>query len=267
MRTALSISSRTAGVLLIFAVAGTALLAYTFDITRSTIEHNEELAKLALINQALPAGLYDNDLIRDQLMLPPDPLLGTDEPTQAYRATLQGRPVALVLEAIAPDGYSGKIKLLVAIRANGEISGVRVVAHNETPGLGDYIDIARNDWIKHFDHRSASEYSAEDWQVKKDGGKFDHMAGATITPRAVVKAVYKALQYFEQHRATLFVTGGDARQDRSTFPTPSPLPPRAVGARDTIDTSSHGTRFGLGLREGDSGSLRKFHVEPQEAKP
>jgi electron transport complex protein RnfG len=262
MRTALSISSRTAGVLLIFAVVGTALLAYTFSITRTTIEHNEELAKLALINQALPADLYDNDLIRDVLMLPADPLLGTDEPTPAYRATLKGQPAALVLEAIAPDGYSGKIKLLVAIRANGEISGVRVVAHSETPGLGDYIDILRDDWIKHFDRRSAAEYKAEDWQVKKDGGKFDYMTGATITPRAVVKAVYKALQYFEQHRAALFVTGSDAHQDRTPLPTPSP-----PQERDTINTSPDGKKFGLGLREGDGKSLRKFHVEPQEAKP
>jgi electron transport complex protein RnfG len=197
-------SARTALILLVFAIAGTGLLAYTFDITRGTIEHNEQLAKLALINQALPQGQYDNDLMQDTVSLTPDPLLGIDEATTAYRARRAGQPAALVLEAVAPDGYSGKIKLLIAIRADGEISGVRVIAHNETPGLGDYIDIARNAWIKNFDGTSLAKYAETDWKVKKDGGKFDYMTGATITPRAVVKAVHKALQYFAQHRERLF---------------------------------------------------------------
>jgi electron transport complex protein RnfG len=197
-------SARTALILLLFAVAGTALLAYTFDITRGTIEHNEQVAKLALINQALPKGHYDNHLMQDTVSLAPDTLLGTDEATTAYRARLAGKPAALVLEAVAPDGYSGKIKLLIAIRADGDISGVRVISHNETPGLGDYIDIARNAWIKNFDGTSLAKYNDGDWKVKKDGGKFDYMSGATITPRAVVKAVHKALQYFQEHRERLF---------------------------------------------------------------
>ena len=197
-------SARTAFILLVFAIIGTALLAYTFDITRGTIEHSEQLAKLALINQALPKGRYDNDLMQDTVSLAPDPLLGTDAPTTAYRARLGAQPAALVFEAVAPDGYSGRIKLLIAIRADGEISGVRVISHKETPGLGDYIDIARNAWIKNFDGTSLAKYTETDWKVKKDGGKFDYMTGATITPRAVVKAVHKALQYFAQHRDRLF---------------------------------------------------------------
>ena len=199
-------SARTALILLVFAVAGTALLAYTFDITRGTIERNEQLAKLELIGQALPSGSYDNDIMADTVSLAADPLLGTDEATTAYRARRAGQPAAVVLEAVAPDGYSGKIKLLIAIRAGGEISGVRVIRHKETPGLGDYIEIARDPWIKHFDGTSLAGYAEGDWQVKKDGGKFDYMTGATITPRAVVKAVHKALQYFAQHREQIFAT-------------------------------------------------------------
>jgi len=199
-------SARTALILLVFAVAGTALLAYTFDITRGTIAHNEQLAKLELIGQALPSGIYDNDIMADTVSLASDPLLGTDAPTTAYRARRAGQPAAVVLEAVAPDGYSGKIKLLIAIRAGGEISGVRVISHKETPGLGDYIEIARDPWIKHFDNTSLAKYAAADWQVKKDGGKFDYMTGATITPRAVVKAVHKALQYFAQHHEQIFAT-------------------------------------------------------------
>jgi electron transport complex protein RnfG len=199
-------SARTALILLVFAVAGTALLAYTFDITRGTIERNEQLAKLELIGQALPSGSYDNDIMADTVSLAADPLLGTDEATTAYRARRAGQPAAVVLEAVAPDGYSGKIKLLIAIRAGGEISGVRVIRHKETPGLGDYIEIARDPWIKHFDGTSLAGYAEGDWQVKKDGGKFDYMTGATITPRAVVKAVHKALQYFAQHHEQIFAT-------------------------------------------------------------
>jgi len=108
------------------------------------------------------------------------------------------------MEAIAHDGYNGKIKLLIAINRDSTISGVRVIAHKETPGLGDYIDIAKADWIKLFDQESLQKTNSDNWKVTKDGGTFDYMAGATITPRAVVKAVHKTLQYFEKNKATLF---------------------------------------------------------------
>ena len=108
-----------------------------------------------------------------------------------------------MLQPVAPDGYSGKIFLIVAIRSNGEVSGVRVVAHHETPGLGDYIERTKSEWITGFDGQSLSSRRDDDWKVKKDGGQFDYMAGATISPRAVIKAVHKALQYFAQHREQL----------------------------------------------------------------
>ncbi|MEW6312850.1 MAG: electron transport complex subunit RsxG [Pseudomonadota bacterium] len=198
-------SLRTALTMLAFAVIGTALLAYTFDLTRAPIANSEEEARLALMMQVVPQTAFDNDLLRDIITLAADPLLGTQGETIAYRARRNGKPAAVVLEAIAPDGYSGKIKLLVAIRADGAVSGVRVVAHKETPGLGDYIEVARSAWIRHFDGKTlASETDEGAWRVKKDGGQFDYMAGATITPRAVVKAVKKALQYYASHREQLF---------------------------------------------------------------
>jgi electron transport complex protein RnfG len=94
--------------------------------------------------------------------------------------------------------------LIIAIQPDGTVGGVRVVAHKETPGLGDYIDIAHGNWIKGFDGKSLVAGKDGDWKVKKDGGQFDYMAGATITPRAVVKAVHKALQYYEKHKTVLF---------------------------------------------------------------
>lgn len=197
-------SGRAAMVLAIFALFGTALLALTYNATKGIIAESEKRAKLALIGQILPTNLYDNDIIKEAAQLPPAAELGTAEPTLLYRARKEGKPVAAVLEAVAPDGYAGKIRLLIAIKASGDISGVRVVFHKETPGLGDYIDVAKSDWIKHFDGASLSKYAENEWKVKKDGGSFDYMTGATITPRAVVKAVHKALVYFSANRDRIF---------------------------------------------------------------
>lgn len=195
---------QTAINLVFFAVLGTAILASTFFMTHDAIVKSEEAEKLKLITQIVPPTLFDNDIIQDTLAIPVDPLLGNDDGTFAYRARLKGEPSAVVLEAIAPDGYSGKINLILAVRANGELAGVRVVSHKETPGLGDYIELPKNPWIKGFDGKSRKVYKDADWKVKKDGGQFDYMAGATITPRAVVKAVNKALQYFAANRDKLF---------------------------------------------------------------
>lgn len=195
---------RTAINLLFFTVIGTAILALTFNVTHELIAQSEDAAKLKLINQIVPASLYDNDLLKDAISLPASADLGTDHDTTAYRARLKGKSSIVVLESVAPDGYSGKINLIVAINYNGVISGVRVVAHKETPGLGDYIDIAKNAWITLFAGVSHTSIPDSAWKVKKDGGQFDYMAGATITPRAVIKAVNKALHYFEDNRDKLF---------------------------------------------------------------
>ncbi|MDD5403264.1 MAG: electron transport complex subunit RsxG [Sulfuricella sp.] len=197
-------SVKLALVLAAFALVGTSLLALTYDATKGIIAASEKRAKLALIAQILPPELYDNDIISDAVSLPPQAELGTSEATLTYRALKDGKPSGAVLEAVAPDGYAGKIKMLIAIRANGEISGVRVVSHKETPGLGDYIDIAKSNWIKIFDGTSLEKYPSNEWKVKKDGGRFDSVAGATITPRAMVKAVHKALIYFSANREKIF---------------------------------------------------------------
>lgn len=202
-------SLRTSCIMLAFALVGTGLLAFTFDQTRGEIAASEAEEKLKLITQVIPRDRFDNDLIDDVTTVEPSAQLGTSEPTFVYRARFRGEPTAAVLEAIAPDGYSGKIKLLLAVLADGRLAGVRVLAHNETPGLGDYIDIAKSRWITQFDGLSLERNKASEWRVKKDGGRIDSMAGATITPRAVVKAVYKALQYFADHKAVLFAAPVD----------------------------------------------------------
>lgn len=194
---------KTAATLTAFALVGTALLSYIFAITRAPIEASEAEAKLALFKQIMPQENFDNDILKHVVQIAPSPLLGNRVATQANIAMLNNQVAGVILEAVAHDGYSGDIKLLIAYRADGAISGVRVLTHKETPGLGDYIDIAHGDWIKAFDNESLAKTPAQQWQVKKDGGKFDYMAGATITPRAVVKAVLKATQYFEENKQSL----------------------------------------------------------------
>lgn len=194
---------KTAATLTAFAFIGTALLSYIFAITRAPIEASEAEAKLSLFKQIMPQENFDNDILNNVVQIAPSPLLGNRVPAQVNIAKLNKQVAGVILEAVAHDGYSGDIKLLIAYRADGTISGVRVLAHKETPGLGDYIDITHGDWIKAFDNESLTKTPAQQWQVKKDGGKFDYMAGATITPRAVVKAVLKATQYFEENKQSL----------------------------------------------------------------
>lgn len=195
---------KTAITLVAFAFVGTAMLAYVFDITRAPIEASEKEARLALFKQILPESTYNNDLLKETVAIEPNEYLGNRLPAVANIAKLNNETAGVILEAIAHDGYSGDIKLLIAIRADGSVGGVRVLAHKETPGLGDYIDIARGNWIKLFDDESVNKTPPVQWQVKKDGGKFDYMVGATITPRAVVKAVFKALQFYDLNKQTLF---------------------------------------------------------------
>ncbi len=203
----------TAIALLGFSVVGAALLSGTFELTHSAIEDSERAAKQVLIAQTLPAGSYDNELVRDARTLAADALLGLKRPGLYYPASRHGETTAVVLEAIAPDGYSGEIKLLVGIHADGRIAGVRVVAHRETPGLGDYIEITKNPWIRQFEGKSLSNPAADNWRVKKDGGRFDYLAGATITPRAVVKAVRNALDYFDRHQSELLAATAKETQN------------------------------------------------------
>ncbi|PPD56373.1 MAG: electron transport complex subunit RsxG [Methylotenera sp.] len=202
--TILKHASKTAITLIAFAVVFTALLAFVFQATKLPIEKSEAAARLSLFRQIVPHTMHDNDLLKDTVTIAPSDLLGNKQSSIANRARINNQPAAVIIEAIAHDGYSGDIKLLIAVKADGSLAGVRVLAHKETPGLGDYIDIAKNNWIKLFDDESLLKTPDNQWKVKKDGGAFDYMAGATITPRAIVKAVHKALQYFEANKQALF---------------------------------------------------------------
>lgn len=206
---AMKMAVRTAVILLLFVVVFTGLLSAAYLWTQPTIEAAAAQEKMKLIDEVLPRASYDNDLLADALQLPPSAALGQDEASTAYRARRGDQPSALVLEAVAPDGYAGKIRLLIAFATDGAVLGVRVTQHKETPGLGDYIEPKKDKdkqrpWITQFDGLNPNRLDAREWKVKKDGGRFDSVAGATVTPRAVIKAVGKAAQYVEANREQLF---------------------------------------------------------------
>lgn len=190
--------------LALFAIVGTALLALTFAATESRIAANERAAMLERLNQLLPAGSYDNALLEDRIAITHPTLLGTAEPVMVYRGRLAGQPVGAVIAAVAPDGYSGSIQLLVGIRPDGSLLGARVTAHRETPGLGDWIEARRSDWILGFAGKSLDNPPEAKWAVKKDGGEFDQFTGATISPRAVVRAVANTLRYYRDHSSEVW---------------------------------------------------------------
>lgn len=190
-------------VLALFAAVTVAVVAVTQQSTEPRIAEAERAAQIRALGEILPAHSYDNDLL-DSVIYLNDPLLGHRKDTPAYLASANGQPVAVILQANAPDGYSGTISLLIGILADGTLSGVRVIQHKETPGLGDHIELAKSPWIKSFDGKSLNNPAERGWAVKKDQGDFDQFVGATITPRAVVAAVHSALQYFDQQHRELF---------------------------------------------------------------
>jgi Na+-translocating ferredoxin:NAD+ oxidoreductase subunit G len=205
----LRISARTAVILLLFTLVFTALMAGTYKLTQPLVEASAQAEKLRLIGEVLPPLAYDNKLLDDAITLPPLKALGLDDTNTLYRARKDGKPVALVFETAAPDGYSGRIGLIVAVSADGRLLALRVTQHKETPGLGDYIDPKKDrnkqqPWIHQFGGVGFDAVLGKKWKVKKDGGQFDQRAGATISARAVTNASGRALLWAHERSARLF---------------------------------------------------------------
>lgn len=186
----------SAGKLALFVIISIALLLGVRAITAPIIEQAERQTLLDTFNQVLPLQNYDNDPLQNTSLIS-DPaylqLLGSSEPVTVYRAFKEGQPAGAIFRTIAPNGYSGNIYILVGVFPDGRVSGVRVLKHAETPGLGDKIEIAKSNWILEFNGRKLRDDNDPRWAVKKDRGDFDQFTGATITPRAVVMAVKSAL--------------------------------------------------------------------------
>lgn len=197
MKTAIQ---QNAKVLAMFAVACTAIVGIVNYLTKDTIARQEEQQLLDTLHQVIAPERLNNDLYQDCQFITDNDLLGSNNPQTAYVARMDNIPVAVAITSIAPDGYNGNINLLVAINIDGTLSGVRVLKHKETPGLGDKIETRKADWVYSFDGKFIDGEKDLRWAVKKDGGMFDQFTGATITPRAVVKAVQNTLFYFNAHK-------------------------------------------------------------------
>lgn len=195
---------RAAAVLAAAAVVAVALVSLVHERALPRIEASRRAQQLAELTAVLGDVAYDNDPLTDTLLLHDPELLGSEQPLTAHRVRRAGTTVAVLLNVVAPDGYAGPIRLLVAVDDAGRVLGVRVLEHRETPGLGDVIESRRSDWLRGFDGRSLAEPPAGRWEVRRDGGDFDQFTGATVTPRAVVRAVRRALTYVERHRERLF---------------------------------------------------------------
>jgi electron transport complex protein RnfG len=197
-------AARAAAVLATAAVLAVALVSLVHDRAQPSIEASQRARQLAELTGVLGDVGYDNDPLTDTLLMRDPELLGSEQPLVAHRVRRAGTTVAVLLNVVAPDGYAGPIRLLVAVDAAGRVLGVRVLDHRETPGLGDVVESRRSDWLRGFDGRSLADPSPERWEVRRDGGDFDQFTGATITPRAVVRAVRRALTYAERHHEQLF---------------------------------------------------------------
>ncbi|WP_081869689.1 electron transport complex subunit RsxG [Endozoicomonas numazuensis] len=194
----------------LFAILTVGLIALTFVFTEEKIHAQIRAFEARALKEILPDETHDNSILDTRISLPANDLLATTSEKYGYVAFKEGKPVAVILPAIAPDGYAGKIELLVGIYTDGTLAGVRATQHKETPGLGDKIDTKVSDWILQFRGKSLLDPAPEDWGVKRDGGQFDQFTGATITPRAVVASVYRTLSYFDSHREALFKQGETA---------------------------------------------------------
>jgi len=192
--------------LFLFALITAGILASTYAGTKDKIDEEERKAAQKALLEIIPQSRFDNDILLDTITIPESARtsLGKISGENIYVARKSNKIIAVIVPAIAPDGYNGDIKLITGVNTDGTIAGVRILTHKETPGLGDKVDIKKSQWVTSFTGRSITNPISTAWKVKKNGGEFDQFTGATITPRAVVKQVYKILQFVEEHQTSLF---------------------------------------------------------------
>ena len=201
----------TAAVVATLAVAAAFLVTASHDFSKDRIAANERARLVARLNSVLDPSLHGRDLRTVQISAA-DPLLGGG-PIGVFVLSDGDEPAATIFATVAPDGYNAPIHLLVGVSPSGTLTGVRAVSHRETPGLGGQIDAAKSDWIRQFDGKSLEMPQPSGWAVKKDDGQFDSLTGATVTSRAVVKAVENTLLYFDQHKTELYRAAAAAAAD------------------------------------------------------
>ena len=201
--------TRNSVLLAVFAICTTLLIAGTYLQTRDKIALQKRKAEEKALLQIVPRERHDNSMLDDTLTVGPEATgLGLSAEKRIYIARQAGEIVTVIIPAVAPDGYTGEIDLIVGVNSDGSVAGVRTLSHRETPGLGDKVDIKKSDWILDFNGRSLGNPDVAGWAVKRDKGVFDQFTGATITPRAVVAATLRVLQFAEANGETLFKNSG-----------------------------------------------------------
>ena len=195
---------KTGMTLAIIAAVCTALVAATYQLTEERIEANEKALLEQSLQPALTGIFYDSGVSESRLVLQPPHELPGNDPAIIYRVFAEGEPVAALFVVTARDGFAGPIRILLGVEVSGIVTGVRILQHRETPGYGDKITSARSDWVYQFDGRSLGEPQIAGWALKIDGDEFDQLTGASITPRAVMKAIRETLTYFDAHRDEIF---------------------------------------------------------------
>jgi len=183
----------------------TALVALTYTATAARIEANEQAWLERSLQPALSGLFFDSGVTESMMTIPPPHDLPGSEAAIVYRVYAEDTPVAALFVVSARDGYAGPIRVLVGIDVGGAVTGVHVLEHRETPGLGDRVESGKSDWVHQFDGRSLVDPSPSGWAIKRDGGQFDQLTGASVTPRAIVKAIRDTLLYFEAHREEVFI--------------------------------------------------------------
>jgi len=187
---------KSGALMLIFTLICVFFVSLAEQTTKEKIAFNEEQLLIKRLNEIV--ANYDNDIVSDQFKRGIK-LHGIEQTIRIFPAEKNGEVFAHLIEHTYPKGYNGNIRLLTGIDIEGELLGVRVIGHKETPGLGDKIETRKSDWIKVFSGLSLSNLDQSLWKVKRDGGSFDQFTGATITPRAIVSAAYQLLEYVREY--------------------------------------------------------------------
>ncbi|MBU2675648.1 MAG: electron transport complex subunit RsxG [Gammaproteobacteria bacterium] len=190
--------------LAVIAALCTTMVALTYQLTEARIVANEQAWLERSLQPALSGLFFDSGVTESKIIVPPPHELPGSEAAIIYRVFAKGEPVAALFLVSARDGYAGPIRILVGVETSGTVSGVHVLEHQETPGLGDRVESSKSDWVRQFDGRSLIDPAPGGWAIKGDGGQFDQLTGASVTPRAVIKAIKETLLYFETNSEAIF---------------------------------------------------------------
>ena len=201
---------RSGATLGVIAAVCTALVAFTYQLTDERIAANEQAWLEQNLQPALSGLSYDGSIGDSKVTIPVPHALPGSADVPVYRVYSSGMPVAALFVVSARDGYAGPIRILVGIGVDGRVTGVHVLEHRETPGLGDLVESSKSDWARQFTGRSIGDPVAAGWAIRRDGGEFDQLTGASVTPRAITGAVHQTLEYFATHQETLFALPADS---------------------------------------------------------